>query len=275
MKREILECTENDDKRLSGLADPVIAVLSLATFALTSAMRASAHPSLPPDARRRLFQPVRSTMPEALKLYHAPASPNSRRVRMFLAEKAVSVPLVSVDLGAGEQHSDAYRAINPRRVVPTLVLEDGTAIGEVLAIWRYLEEAYPATPLLGTTPKDKALVTMWERRAELEGFAAVMEGVRNAAPRLSGRAIAGPHDYAQIPELVERSKRRVANFYSDMDARLAEVPFIAGENFSAADITTLVTIDFATRALNMPIPAASGALKRWYDAVAARPAATA
>ena len=129
--------------------------------------------------------------------------------------------------------------------------------------------------MLGVTPKDKALVTMWERRAELEGFAAVMEGVRNAAPSLAGRAIAGPRDYAQIPELVERSKRRVANFYRDMDARLAEASFIAGENFSAADITALVTVDFATRALNMPVPAESGALRRWRDAVAARPSATA
>jgi glutathione S-transferase len=214
-------------------------------------------------------------MPEALKLYHAPASPNSRRVRMFLAEKSISLPLVSIDIVAGEQHGDAYRAINPRRVVPTLVLEDGTAIGEVLAIWRYLEEAYPAAPLLGTTPKDKALVTMWERRAELEGFAAVMEGARNAAPRLADRAIAGPYDYAQIPELVERSKHRVANFYSDTDARLAEVRFIAGEKFSAADIATLVTVDFATRAFAMPIPDQSVALRRWYVAVAARPGATA
>jgi glutathione S-transferase len=214
-------------------------------------------------------------MPEALKLYHAPTSPNSRRVRMFLAEKGISLSLVSIDLAAGEQHGDAYRAINPRRVVPTLLLEDGTAIGEVLAIWRYLEEAYPVTPLLGRTPKDKALVTMWERRAELEGFAAVMEGVRNAAPRLTGRAIAGPHDYVQIPELVERSKRRVANFYSDMNARLAKVAFIAGEDFSAADITTLVTVDFATHALDIPVTAESGALRRWYDTVAARPGATA
>jgi glutathione S-transferase len=214
-------------------------------------------------------------MVEALKLYHAPTSPNSRRVRIFLAEKTISLPLVSVDLAEGEQHGDAYRAINPRRLVPTLVLEDGTAIGEVLAIWRYLEDVHPATPLLGTTPKDKALVTMWERRAELEGFAAVMEGVRNAVPRLAGRAIAGPHDYAQIPELVERSKRRVANFYSDMEARLAEVPFVAGERFSAADITTLVTVDFATRGFNMPVPAESVALRRWYDAITARPSATA
>jgi hypothetical protein len=72
--------------------------------------------------------------PETLKLYHSPASPNSRRVRIFLAEKRLRVPLVAVDLGKGEQHSGAYRAINPRGVVPTLVLEDGTAIGEVPAI---------------------------------------------------------------------------------------------------------------------------------------------
>jgi len=148
-------------------------------------------------------------MSNDLRLYHSAASPNSRRVRIFLAEKGIAIPLAPVDLAKGEQHSDAYRAINPRRVVPTLVLEDGTAIGEVPAIWRYLEEVFPAQPLLGSTPKDKALVAMWERRAELEGFAAVMEGVRNAAERLKGRAIAGPHDYDQIPALAERSRLRV------------------------------------------------------------------
>jgi glutathione S-transferase len=114
-------------------------------------------------------------------------------------------------------------------------------------------------------------VTMWERRAELEGFAAVMEGVRNAVPRLKGRAIGGAHDYQQIPELTERSKLRVANFYADFDARLAEVPFVAGDTFSAADITTLVTVDFATRAFDMPVPAERGALLRWYETVSARP----
>ena len=124
-------------------------------------------------------------MSNDLRLYHSAASPNSRRVRIFLAEKGIAIPLIPVDLAKGEQHSDAYRAINPQRVVATLVLEDGTAIGEVPAIWRYLEEVYPTPPLLGSTPKDKALVIMWERRAELEGFAAVMEGVRNA---LSGQS---------------------------------------------------------------------------------------
>src|SRR6202171_6843 len=169
-----------------------------------------------------------------LRLYHSVTSPNSRRVRIFLAEKGLTLPLIPVDLAKGEQHSDGYRAINPRRVVPTLVLQDGTAIGEVLAIWRYLEEAYPTPPLLGSTPKDKALVAMWERRAELEGFAAVMEGVRNASERLKGRAIAGPHDYDQIPALVERSRLRVKNFFADLNERLGAVPLVAGESYSAA-----------------------------------------
>jgi glutathione S-transferase len=169
------------------------------------------------------------------------------------------------------QHSDAYRAINPRRVVPTLVLEDGTAIGEVPAIWRYLEEVYPAQPLLGSTPKDKALVAMWERRAELEGFAAVMEGVRNAAERLKGRAIAGPHDYDQIPALAERSRLRVKNFYADIDTRLAEAPYVAGNTFSAADITALVTVDFATKAMSFSVPGEHAALERWYENVSSRP----
>ena len=209
-----------------------------------------------------------------LKLYHSVTSPNSRRVRIFLAEKGLTLPLVPVDLAKGEQHSDAYRAINnPRRVVPTLVLKDGTAIGEVLAIWRYLEEVYPTPPLLGSTPKDKALITMWERRAELEGFAAVMGGVRNASERLKGRAIAGPYDYDQIPALVERSRLRVKNFYADLDARLAALPFVAGDHFSAADITGLVTIDFATTAMSFPVPDEHKALRRWVEKVSSRPSA--
>ena len=100
-----------------------------------------------------------------LKLYQSAGSPNSRRVRIFLAEKGLEIPLIPVDLGKGEQHSDAYRAINPRRVVPTLVLEDGTSIGEVPAILRYIEEIHPQKPLHGETAKERALTTMWERGA--------------------------------------------------------------------------------------------------------------
>jgi glutathione S-transferase len=212
---------------------------------------------------------------DTIKLYQSAGSPNSRRVRIFLAEKGLSIPLIPVDLGKGEQHSEAYRTINPRRVVPTLVLEDGTAIGEVPAICRYIEETYPQNPLLGETAKEKALVTMWERRAELDGFAAVMEAIRNTAPGLKGRAIAGPHDYEQIPELTERSKLRVKNFFADLDARLSEVPFVAGNRYSVADITALVTIDFAAGGLKLAIPNEQVALKRWHEKVSARPSAKA
>ena len=214
-------------------------------------------------------------MSNKLKLYQSDGSPNSRRVRIFLAEKGLELTLIPIDLGKGEQRSDSYRLINPRQVVPTLVLEDGTAIGEVPAVWRYLEEAYPTKPLLGATPKEKALVSMWERRAELEGFAAVMEGVRNALPGLKARAIAGPHDYEQIPALVDRSKLRIANFLADLDARLADTPFVAGEEFSVADITALVTIDFAAKAFATSMPQQHRALIRWHEAVSARPSSRA
>ncbi len=210
-----------------------------------------------------------------MKLYHSTASPNSRRVRMFMVEKGISIPLQPVNLAEKEQFSDWFTAVNPRQQVPALVLDDGTTIAEVPAIWRLLEELHPERPLLGNDATGKAVVTMWERRAELDGFAPTMEGVRNSAPGLKGRALSGPHDYEQISGLVDRSKRRVANFYADFDARLNEVPFAAGTDFSAADITGIVTVDFATAALKMPIPEACHGLRRWYETVAARPSASA
>ena len=117
-----------------------------------------------------------------MKLYQSSASPNSRRVRIYLAEKGITMPFVPVDLASSEQFSDAYAAINPRRVVPALMLDDGTTIAEVPVIIRYLEELHPIPPLLGGSPKEKATIAMWERRMELEGFASVMETVRNGAP---------------------------------------------------------------------------------------------
>lgn len=210
-----------------------------------------------------------------MKLYHANGSPNARRVRILIAEKSIEVELVPVDLGTREQISEAYRAINPRSVVPTLVLDDGTAIGEASTIMRYLDDAHPTLSLYGTTTVEKAAVAMWERRMEIEGFAAVVEGVRNAAAGLKGRALSGPHGYDQIPALVDRSKQRVANFYNDLDAQLGHSVFVAGDAFSAADITALVTVDFATKAFAMPIPERHGGLKRWHEAVSGRASASA
>jgi glutathione S-transferase len=210
-----------------------------------------------------------------MKLYHSTSSPNSRRVRMLLAEKGLTIPLVPVDLGQAEQHADAYRAINPRRVVPTLVLDDGTAIGEVPVISRYLEDVYPEPTLFGTTAKEKALTAMWERRIEQEGFASVMEAIRNKAPGLKNRAIAGPHDYEQIPDLVQRGAQRVRNLFADIDVRLASSSHVAGEDFSVADITLLVTVDFAAKAIDVALTEEYPALQRWYAVVSKRPSASA
>jgi glutathione S-transferase len=139
---------------------------------------------------------------------------------------------------------------------------------------RYLDEAFPETPLLGATSKDKGVVVIWERFAVLEGFAAVMEGVRNKVERLKGRTIAGPHGYEQIPGLLDRSVLRVKNFLADLNERLEQVSFVAGKRFSAAGITALVTIDFA-KALDLSIPEGYRALARWKDAVSARPSMSA
>lgn len=205
-----------------------------------------------------------------MKLYHSTSSPNSRRVRILLAEKNLQIPLIAVDLAAGEQHGEAYRAINPRRVVPALVLDDGSVIGEVPVIGRYLDEVHPEPTLYGVTAKDKAVVAMWDRRVEQEGFASVMEAVRNKVAGLKGRAIAGPHDYAQIPALVERSTERVKNLFADMDARLEESTHVAGEHFSVADITLLVTVDFAAKAMGLVMADEHLALRRWHGRVSQR-----
>jgi len=197
----------------------------------------------------------------ALRLFQSSGSPNSRRVRIYLAEKGICVALVPVDLGAKEQFSAAYATINPRVVVPTLVLGDGTAIGEVPAIWRYLEEAYPEPPLLGATPKEKALVTMWERRVELEGFASVMEAVRNAAAGL-----AALHQSGDLLVAVRAGN----HFYADLDDRLRSSTFVAGDRFSVADITAFVTMEFANAALGAPVPDDHAATRRWRGAVSSR-----
>ena len=211
---------------------------------------------------------------DKLKLYEWTASPNSRRVRIYLAEKGLKVPMAPVNLDAKEQFSPEYTAINPRRVVPTLVLEDGTAIGEVLAIWRYFEETYPEPPLIGADPKEKAVAIMWERRAEQEGFAPVMDAMRNSTPGLRGRALTGAYNYEQIPELARRSVRRVADFYTDLDLRLREFKFVAGDRFTIADITALCGIDFG-RVTQIVIQPEQKNLSRWHEAVSARPSAKA
>ena len=209
-----------------------------------------------------------------MKFYDCTTAPSPRRVRIFLAEKGITVPTVQVDLRNNEQLTPEFRAINPDATVPSLELDDGTRINDAVGICVYFEALHPRPALMGETTEEKALVASWQRQVERNGFYAVMEAFRNATPGLKGRALPGPHDYEQIPALAERGRLRVQHFYEQMDAQLAQSEFISGPRYSIADITALITIDFAARA-KMPIPADCAHVQRWHTQVSARPSAKA
>lgn len=210
-----------------------------------------------------------------MKLYDFPHSPSPRRARMFAAEKGLELQLETVNIREKGQFSEAFRAISPNCTVPVLELDDGTPICDSLAIWRYLEEIQPEPPLMGRTPLEKAMVELWLRRIELEGYQAVVEIVRNGAERFKDRALPSAEPFAQIPALAERGKRRLALFYEMLDERLRESAYVAGPEFTAADIHALITIDFAERAAEITPPERLRALKAWHDKVSARDSAKA
>jgi len=209
-----------------------------------------------------------------MKFYDCTTAPSPRRVRIFLAEKGITVPTLQVDLRNNQQLTPDFRAINPDATVPSLELDDGTHINDAVGICVYFEALHPQPSLLGETPAEKGLIASWQREIERNGFHAVMEAFRNATPGLKGRALPGPHDYEQIPALAERGRLRVKHFYEQMDGRLAQSEFIVGPRYSIADITAQVAIDFASRA-KMPIPESCAHVRRWHAQVSARPSAKA
>jgi glutathione S-transferase len=193
---------------------------------------------------------------------------------MFIAEKGLTddIETVEVNLREQEQLGEAFRAINPFCTVPVLELDDGTRLLSTAGCCRYLEEAYPEPPLMGRTAEEKAVVADMEWRMEIDGFLAAGEALRNAAKRLENRALVGPDDYAQIPELAERGRQRVARFMQTLDTILADRDYVAGAAFSIADITAFCTVDFAKWA-KVDVPEDAANLQRWYAAVGARPSA--
>jgi glutathione S-transferase len=203
-----------------------------------------------------------------MQLYHSPHAPNARRVRMFLAEKGLEVPLVAVDLAKLEQKDEGYSAVNPFQTVPALELDDGSILTESIAICRYFEEMHPSPALFGTTPRERAEVEMWQRLAELQLFLAIAQTFRHTHPAM--RAMENP----QVPQWAEVNRARALTAMRRFDAALASRRYLAGDSFSVADITGLVALDFA-RPARIAIPEEFGALRRWRDEVAARPSAAA
>jgi len=205
-----------------------------------------------------------------ITLYDCATAPSPRRARILLAEKGVTHETVQVDLRAGEQLGEAYRRINPQCTVPALRIEDGTVLTDNAAIAAYLEARFPEPPLLGVTPLEKAEIASWQWRVEFEGLMPIAEALRNRSPAMAGRALPGPVNYEQIPQLAERGLARLQQFLVDLDARLAGRDYIATDRLSLADITAVVALDFARIVKVQPDERHPNVL-RWRAAMAQRP----
>lgn len=205
--------------------------------------------------------------------YDCATAPSPRRARMFIAEKDIRIETRNIDMRANEQRSEAFLAVNPRATVPALVTKAGQVLSENIAIAVYLEELFPEMPLMGVGAEEKAAVMMWNAICEMQGGMAIAEALRNSNLAMKGRALPGPHDYEQIPELAARGLARIEVFFETLEARLQQSRWLAGDQFTMADITGFVFCDFA-RVVRMRVPESHTALTKWFATIKERPSAS-
>lgn len=198
-----------------------------------------------------------------MKLHESP-SPNARRVHIFMAEKGIDMERVAVDIRAGENLSDAYRAKNPIGRVPTLELDDGTFLAESVAICRYLEGLHPEPNLFGTTPLEMAQIEMWTRRVELNFMAEVAGAFRNITGFFKDRETC-------VKEWGQVCAEKAAKVIPIFDEQLANSEYLAGDRFTNADLTLGVVVDFARQVKVVTFPEGLDNLDRWHAQVSARP----
>lgn len=203
-----------------------------------------------------------------MKLFDGGKAPNPRRVRVFLAEKGLEVPMVRVDMAAFEHKQADMSTRNPLQRLPVLELDDGTILTESVAICRYFEELHPEPALFGRGALGKALVEMWQRRIELNLFLPVGFAFRHIHPAMK------EWEVPQVPEWGEVNKPKVIDFLALLDRELAAREFAAGDRFSIADITGLIAIDFMKPA-RISVPEGFSNVRRWHATLAARPSAAA
>ena len=201
-----------------------------------------------------------------MKLYDSDWAPNPRRVRIFLAEKGMEIEREMVDLKTFRHKTPEFMRLNPLQRVPVLELDDGTPIAESVAICRYIEEIAPEPPLFGSTPKEKALVEMWNRRVELGFLASVAAAFRHLHPAMATAEV------PQVPDWGEANKPKAMAFLELMNDELADRPFVAGDHFSIADISFLVAFDFM-KVARLKCSEDLTHVWRWHSEVSARPSA--
>ena len=210
-----------------------------------------------------------------MHLYDMKQAPNPRRVRIFLAEKGISLPTTHIEIANGDNLTPEYLAINPRGTVPCLVLDDGSRLEESLAICRYFEALQPEPNLFGRDAKEIGMIENWQRRCEFEGMGAVAQVFRNVQPLFVNRVAPGTApSIPQNPEIAEQARKLVTHFFNTLDQQLAHNAYVAGDRFTVADITAFVAIDFA-KWVKMRISDDQPHVQRWYAEIAARPSAQA
>ena len=205
-----------------------------------------------------------------IKLYDCTTAPSPRRTRMLLAEKGIEYENIQVDLTKGEQMGDAFRKINPGCTVPAMVTEDGDVLTENAGISAYLEALHPEPALLGTTPMEKAQIATWNWRCEMGGLMSAAEALRNSSPAMKDRALPGPKNIPQIPELAERGVMKLGWFFKTLDRQLSANEFVAGEAYSVADITATIVVDFG-RWVKVTPQEDQTALLAWHARMKERP----
>jgi len=198
-----------------------------------------------------------------MKLYTYDPAPNPKRVQMCLDYKGVELETVHIDMMTAEQLGEAYRRINPACTLPALLLDSGALLTEVPSICTYIEDTYPQKPLFGQSAEERAIIVGRSHRLYDSMFQPLAVVFRNGNPHFKGRALPGPLDIEQIPQLVERGKQRLANAWPQIDAHLASSQFMAGDHFSFADIELLAVTGFANGMVRQPIPESCGNIAAW------------
>ena len=207
-----------------------------------------------------------------MKLYDFELAPNAQRVRVFLAEKGLEVPTEQLNVRDDDQFVEPFTSMNPFHCVPFLELDDGKVIAESMSICRYLEELHPEPPLFGRTAEERAVIDMWLRRFELDAFIPMLHAVRNHVPMFAGRVVPGTRtDLPQLPAMMTRGKEMMEVFLARVEPHMAQNEFIAGSEFTIADITGYFTVRM-TNALEMDLTTSYPAVTAWFAKVAQRPA---
>lgn len=196
-------------------------------------------------------------------------SPAPRCLRMFLLEKGLQLPAETVDVFAGENRQPAYLAVNPAGQTPALRCDDGSTLGEAVAIAEYLEELHPSPALIGSTPEERAQTRQWWRRVELN----ITEFIHNAYHYAEGL----PRFESRIPvapEAADGLKRVAQDRLAWLDAMFGSGPWLCGERFTVADIWLYVWLDFGA-SVKQPFNQELPRIGPWFARVAGRASAAA